>query len=230
MPMFAHTFIPFDTLAGCVSRFAEDIAGCLLGAIEARGAASLAISGGRTPERLFPILADTEIPWDRITITLIDERWVDPEHPDSNERLACRFLMQGPASQARFVGLKTDHQNPLDAQTDVETALASLSWPLDAVFLGMGEDGHIASLFPDADNWLAAPGRALAVAGSEKRQPRMSLTPAALLNSRHIFVVINGPEKRATYEAAMKPGPIGEYPIRLVLQQEQVPVTIYAVD
>ncbi|NQV48834.1 MAG: 6-phosphogluconolactonase [Rhodospirillaceae bacterium] len=222
--------ITVATLAECAERFADDVAGCLAEAIDKRGQASLAVSGGRTPEHLFPALAYKELAWQNVSITLADERWVDPEHPDSNERLARRLLMQGPASQARFVGLKTDHQNPRDAQADVEAALASLNWPLDAIFLGMGEDGHIASLFPDADNWLDAPGRALAVAGCEKRQPRMSLTPAALLNSRHIFVVVNGPEKRATYEAAMKPGPIGQYPIRLVLHQQQVPVTIYAVD
>jgi 6-phosphogluconolactonase len=222
--------INVSTLAECAERFANDVATSLGEAIDRRGQATLAVSGGRTPEHLFPALARKDLAWQNVNITLADERWVDPDHPDSNERLARRLLMQGPASRARFVGLKTCHQNPGEAKTDVESALASLSWPLDVVFLGMGEDGHIASLFPDQENWSDAPGLALAVAGSETRQPRMSLTPAALLNCHQIFVVICGPEKRVTLDAAMEPGPIGDYPIRLVLQQKQVPVTIYAVD
>ncbi|MBT4934863.1 MAG: 6-phosphogluconolactonase [Rhodospirillaceae bacterium] len=221
---------PCATMQNCVVQLVKDMAGYLELVINMRGNAFLAVSGGRTPEHVFPLLAKQAVAWEKVSITLADERWVDTEHPDSNERLARRLLLQGPASRARFVGLKTDHQNPLDAEADVEAALTTLNWPLDALFLGMGEDGHIASLFPDEKNWSDVPGLALAVADSEKRQPRMSLTPAALLNSHHIFVVISGPEKRAILDAAMKPGPVGDYPIRLVLHQQRVPVTIYAVD
>lgn len=222
--------IPFATPGECAGRFAGDVAARLRDGIDKRGRASLAVSGGRTPEYLFPALAREKLPWDRVGITLADERWVDAGHPDSNEGLARRLLLQGPASRARFTGLKTEHANPLDARVVVEAALANLDWPLDAVFLGMGADGHIASLFPDLDNWQGAPGRALAVSGAGERQPRMSLTPAALLDSRHIFLVIAGPEKRAAYDAAMRPGPAGEYPVRLILHQNRVPVTVYAVN
>ena len=217
-------------MAGCAHKLAADLSGCLLGAIEKRGHAALAVSGGRTPEHIFPLLCKADLMWDRVRVTLTDERWVAPDNPDSNEGLACRLLMQGPAAKARFIGMKTDHAEPCDGQADVEQALAAVGWPLDAVFLGMGEDGHIASLFPDLDNWQDAPGRALAVAGSLERQPRMSLTPRALLDSRHIFLVISGSKKRATYEAALEPGPIGALPIRLILHQNQIPVTVYAVD
>ena len=230
MTRLMNNLISIPSLRECAERFADDLATSLTEAIATRGYASFAVSGGETPEHVFPKLAQKTVAWDRVSITLIDERWVAADHPDSNEGLARRLLMQGPAAKARFVGLKTDHADPIKAQGAVEAALNTLDWPLDVLFLGMGEDGHIASLFPDQENWAHAPGLALAVAGSEKRQPRMSLTPAALLNSRHIFVVICGSEKRAILDAAMKPGPVGDYPIRLVLQQEQVPVTIYAVD
>jgi len=222
--------IAFATLGQCAERFAADVATYLVEAIEKRGQATLAVSGGGTPEHLFPVLSRENLLWNRVGVTLIDERWVDADHPDSNEGLARRLLLQGPAAEARFIGLKTDHANPLDAQGDVEAALATLDWPLDVVFLGMGADGHIASLFPDLDGWQETSGRALAVAGGDARQPRMSLTPTALLDSRHIFLVIAGPEKRATYDAALKPGPIGQYPVRLVLHQNRVPVTVYAVN
>ena len=225
-----NNLISIPSLGECAERFADDIAACLSEAIARRGQASLAVSGGDTPQHLLPILAQKTVAWERVCVTLIDERWVAPEHPDSNEDLTRRLLLQGPAAKARFIGMKTDHADPFDGQADVEQALAAVGWPLDAVFLGMGEDGHIASLFPDLDDWQDAPGRALAVAGSDKRQPRMSLTPAALLDSRHIFLVIAGPQKRAIYEAALKPGPIGALPIRLILHQNQIPVTLYAVD
>ncbi len=204
--------------------------GQLRDAVAKRGRATLAVSGGRTPEHIFPLLSQAELPWARVTVTLADERWVEPGHPDSNEGLARRLLIQGPASAARFIGLKTGHADPIDGREECETALATLKWPLDLLFLGMGEDGHIASLFPGADAWLSAPGRALGVAASEKRQPRMSLTPKALLDSRQIFLVISGSKKRATFDEAMNSGPVDELPVRLILHQTLVPVTIYAVD
>jgi 6-phosphogluconolactonase len=221
---------PFSTFRDCVEQFVEDIAESLKNAISMRSHATLAVSGGRTPEKIFPSLAKKVLSWDRVVITLADERWVSPNDADSNEALTRKLLMQGPASAARFVGLKTHHDDPFEGLDGCTRALDTLNWPLDIVFLGMGEDGHIASLFPGSSDWIDAPGKAMGVVGSQGRQPRMSLTPAALINSRLITVVINGSEKRATFDAAMKPGPISDYPVRLVLHQKQVPVTIYAVD
>lgn len=217
-------------LDDCVAKLVTDLADCLDRAIVDRGHASLAVSGGRTPEHIFPALSRKPLAWDRISVTLADERWVTVDHSDSNEGLARRLLLQGPASNARFIGLKTAFDNPFDGQAEVETDLAGLDWPLDAILLGMGEDGHIASLFPGAGDWLDTSGRALAVGASGERQPRMSLTPAALLDSRHIFLVITGPQKNATLDAALMPGSVLELPVRLVLHQKQVPVTVYRVD
>ncbi len=222
--------IPFPTLETAAHRLAEDIATCLQGAVDTHGRSSFAVSGGRTPEHILPIIADKALPWDRITITLADERWVAADHPDSNEGLTRRLLMQGPAAAARFVGLKNGRDDPFSGQEKSNTALATLDWPLAAVFLGMGEDGHIASLFPGDGNWREAPGRALAVAASGIRQPRMSLTPGALLDSHHIFLILTGTDKRAAYDAALKSGPAEELPARLILRQDRVPVTVYAVD
>ena len=219
--------ISFLTLAGITERLTEDMSACLQGGIAKRGRASLAVSGGRTPEHIFPTLACRPLAWDRITITLADDRWVDGDHPDSNAGLTRRLLLKGPASAAHFVGLKTAHEHPDDGLAETEAALARMDWPLDVIYLGMGEDGHIASLFPGTGDWMAAPGRAVAVAATAGRQARMSLTSAALLDSWHIFMVISGAAKKATYEAALKPGPVGEYPVRLILHQDRVPVTVY---
>ena len=220
----------FPSINACARRLGEDLVACLQDALEKRERASFAVSGGRTPEHIFPVLAEKDMAWDRISVTLTDERWVEPIHPDSNEGLARRLLLQGPASAARFIGLKTAAENPQDGREGSEAALSTLDWPLDAIFLGMGEDGHIASLFPGSDDWMDAPGRALAVAASDQRQARMSLTPSAILDSRHIFLIITGPEKRAVYDAALKPGSVGELPVRLILHQDRVPVSVYAVD
>lgn len=218
--------ITLASLGECAERLADDLAGRLGQAVAKRGGALLAVSGGRTPEHIFPVLGHRNLPWERIVVTLADERWVAPGHADSNEGLTRRLLLRGPASKARFAALKTDHRTPADGRLQVEAALAGLHWPLDAVYLGMGQDGHIASLFPGGE-WSGAPGRALAVdAGGSAR---ISLTPGALLDSRHIFLVIAGPDKRATLEAAMQPGPPEQFPVRLILHQDRVPVTIYAV-
>lgn len=226
MPYMKH----FISLNECVERIADDIAICLRRALEKRGEASLAVSGGRTPQHIFPILGAMPLAWDKVSITLADERWVDADDPDSNEGLARRLLLQGPASKACFVGLKTPHAEPFDGQDECEANLGELNWPLDAMFLGMGEDGHIASLFTATKDWIDAPGRALGVNASQGRQARMSLTPRALLESRQIFLFISGPDKRATFDAAMEPGLVEEFPVRLILHQDQVPVTLYVVD
>ncbi len=222
--------IEFSDIQSCTEQLVDDISACLRNAIEKRGRATLVVSGGRTPNHIFPVLSRADLAWENVFVTLADERWVGPDHSDSNEGLTRRRLIQEAAVKARFVGLKTKHGNPFDGCADVEVALANLVWPLDGVYLGMGEDGHIASLFPGDGGWQDAPGRALAVGASEQRQARMSLTPCALLDSRHIFLVITGSEKRTVFDAAMLPGPVIDLPVRVILKQNKVPVTIYMVN
>jgi len=220
----------FSCREGCFRTLVADISALLLGSVENYGQATFAVSGGRTPEHIFPILANEHLPWAQISITLADERWVEPLNPNSNEGLARRLLMQGPAAAACFIGLKTSADNPFDGQKKSEMALAGLNWPLDGIFLGMGEDGHIASLFPGEADWLDTQARTFPVAASGQRQARMSLTPKAILDCRHIFLVIPNAQKHATYDIAMQRGQVEEFPVRLVLHQDQVPVTVYMLD
>ena len=220
----------FPCREDCFREVVADVSALILASVENYGQASIAVSGGRTPKHIFPILASKCLPWAQVSITLADERWVVPKHPDSNEGLARRLLMQGPAAAARFIGLMTSAKNPFDGQEKCGVALAGLEWPLDGIFLSMGEDGHIASLLPGESDWLGATTRTFPVAALGQRQARMSLTPRALLDCRHIFLVIIDTQKRATYDTAKRPGPVGELPVRLVLHQDQVPVTVYLLD
>lgn len=223
-------FRPFPDRDAAVQALTEGLVGDLTQAISERGQGTIAVSGGRTPELVFPLLSNTDLDWSRIAVTLIDERWVEPEHPDSNEGLARRLLHVGSAAQARMVGLKSAGPTPDEGKAETEDRLASLSWPLDTAFLGMGEDGHVASLFPNDGAWVDALGRCLAVSPQEGRSARMSLTPAALLEIRHLHLIVLGAAKRHTLEAALEPGPAGDLPIRLVLHQNRVPVTVYLAD
>ena len=139
-----------------LSTIAEEVAGRLSAAVEERGSASLVVSGGRTPEALFQRLSRAEIPWSKVTVTLADERWVPESDPDSNAALVKRTLLQGRAAEARFLPLYGGEETPEAGQAACEQRLEEIERPFDLVLLGMGEDGHTASLFPGAETLQAA--------------------------------------------------------------------------
>ncbi len=195
-------------------------------AVRERGQGSIAVSGGRTPKRIFPLMAAGPLDWAKITVTLTDERWVDADHGESNEKLVRDFLLNGNGAAARFVGLKSAGAGPQDGLEETEARLRGISWPLDVVFLGLGEDGHIASLFP-GESISAGGNLSVAVAGTPARLARISLTPAALLNCRLIVLVLGGGEKNKVFQEALKPGPLDELPLRLILHQDRTPVSVY---
>jgi 6-phosphogluconolactonase len=138
----------FPDCASLVRSLADEIAGWLGEAVAARGAASLVVPGGSTPGPLFDALAGKELLWSAITVTLNDERWVDPADPASNERLVRERLLTGCAAEAGFVGLKTAAATARDGLAEVEARLAAIARPFDVMLLGMGADSHTASLFP----------------------------------------------------------------------------------
>ena len=218
--------------AETVSReLAVQIAGTLAAAIGARGLASLVVSGGRSPVRMFEILRAQSLDWSRVCIALADERWVSPEDEASNERLVREVLLKDQAAAARFHGLKNGAPTPdLGAVSAWET-FARVPRPFDAVILGMGDDGHTASLFPRSPNLPSALNRAAAAAcigmwSPVAPQPRLSLNLTALLDSRRIVLLMTGESKRKTYAAARAAGPIEDMPVRAVLRQSRIPVDV----
>ncbi|MCB1054808.1 MAG: 6-phosphogluconolactonase [Acidobacteria bacterium] len=202
---------------------AERLGRDLGAAVADRGRASLVVSGGTTPLPLFRALAGLELPWNRVTVTLADERWVAPTDPASNERLVRETLLEGRAAAARFVGLKTRDRTPETAVAACEAALAEISRPFDAVVLGMGSDGHTASLFPGAPELAqgldpASGRRCVAVHPGGELPPRMSLTLPALVDSRSLHLHFTGDAKLEVYRRALEDGPVEEMPIRGVLR------------
>ncbi|MCP5370567.1 MAG: 6-phosphogluconolactonase [Hyphomicrobiales bacterium] len=219
------TELEFADAEAAAAALADALAGVLRDALAACPVASLALSGGRTPRLVLPRLAAADLAWSRVVVTLTDERWVPPDHGDSNEGQVRDLLLRGPARAAHFIGLWNGAPDPAAAVADRSAALAALSFPLDAVFSGMGPDGHVASLFPDDPGWASAPGLLHGVAARAGRAPRMSLTLAALMDSHGHHLCVAG-DKRAVYDRIRRGG-ADDLPAAALLNQDRVPVTVY---
>ena len=210
---------------------ADAAADAISEALLAPGARSFAATGGSTPGPTYDVLARRSLPWADLTITLTDERWVAPEDPLSNEGLVRAHLLQGPAKAAQFLPLKADGATPEDDAAKADLALRRLT-PFAAVLLGMGSDGHIASLFPSAPGLTAAldpTGTRYCVgvdqAGLDPRVPRISLTARALLESALIVALITGAEKRELVERIGRE-PDYAPPVATILRQARTPVRV----
>ncbi len=220
----------FADAGEAASDMARTIARLLTQAIMARGVATIALSGGRSPRAMLEALRHQSLDWRKVIVTLVDERWVAPDHADSNERLIRETLLQGLAAAARFVPMKNDATDPYAGQAACEAAMTALPRPFDIILLGMGEDGHSASLFPGAaelDEGLTTPALTIAVTPPAAPHPRLSLSLRAILNSRLILLQIGGAAKEAVYRKALAGGPVEDMPVRAALLQDEVPVEIW---
>ncbi len=222
-------FKAFATRLSLASTLASEIAGLLTAAIAGRGRATLAVSGGATPALFFRTLAQTDLDWPRVTVTLVDERFVPEISPRSNAGLAKANLLQGPAAKARFVGLYSDVADVGIAARTAETAIAGLNMPFDVVVLGMGGDGHTASFFPDAETLasLLDPDNTNLVApvhAASGGEPRLTLTLPPIVGGGRVVVHIEGADKRAVIDAVLAGA---DMPIRHVLDHARAPVEIF---
>jgi len=199
---------------------AHAVAAQLSAGLAARGRASLVATGGRSPGPVYDRLKDAGVDWAHVAVTLSDERQVDVNSPNANLKLLRERLFVGEAAKAHYLPL-TDYAEP---------ALRALM-PFDAVLLGMGEDGHIASLIPGSPVMAEAmdpDGEALVAespAGfGSPPVPRITLTLAALLQSRAIFLLIAGEAKRQVVADALAGA---DLPVRALLEQTRVPLRVF---
>ncbi len=222
---FANATAMADALcAAVVSR--------LQAALSARGLASLIVSGGKTPLALFERLTNTRIDWSSVHIALADERWVPLDDPGCNERFVRDHLLRGPAAAAQFVGMKNAALTASHGAAAAWSAHAKIPRPIDCVLLGMGDDGHTASLFPANSNLAAsldetaAPG-CVAMRAPIEPHERLSLNLAALIDARDILVSSTGESKWQVYQSALGQGSVLNMPIRAILRQHKAPVAFY---
>ncbi|MEQ1780780.1 MAG: 6-phosphogluconolactonase [Hyphomonadaceae bacterium] len=196
--------------------------------IRKRRKASLALAGGTTPGPLYDALSNAPLNWEKVSLTVTDERWVNPEDPASNEFLVRDLLMRRRAAVATFIPLKTNHAKASGGAATAEKRIAPIM-PFDICLLGMGPDGHIASLIPDAEGYASAadPNSARKLAGihapgAAGSPERMTLTIPGILSSRRIVLLFMGQDKMNVYEEAKAGG--GASPIKELLAQRKVPV------
>ena len=216
-------------------QLAATLASQLRHAIAERGHAVLAVSGGKSPIALFQQLRSLPLAWSRVSVLLVDERCVLHDHSDSNTALVRAHLLQDAAAAARFitlfdslpVRLDNDALNALTASANER--LLALPWPLDVVVLGMGEDGHTASLFPAAPGLqtaLASPAFMAWVRPATAPHARLTLTLPSLHAARQLHLSISGEGKRAVYRQALE-APTPDLPVSLVLHQTTTPVSVW---
>jgi 6-phosphogluconolactonase len=210
----------YDTPAELAEAVAGDVQFLIESALDARGDAVVAFPGGSTPLAALALLKTAKLKWKDVTIVPTDDRLVPVQDKLSNVRmLAERFLPLG----ARVLPLTGGDLPVAEAGKAADARLQAVHWPLDLVWLGMGADGHTASIFPGADleAALTAPHRAIGVTPNplppEAPVARVSLTKSAILASRAILIQITGDEKRRVLEQALKEGPGSTSPIGRML-------------
>jgi len=199
--------------------------------IEAHGRASLVVSGGSTPLPFFKQIAKAELDWSVIDVTLADERWVPEGHADSNASFVKEHFLVGSASAANFYSLYRDG-DANESIAEIEQSLQAMIQPFSVVILGMGGDGHTASLFPNTEGLDAAldleTDAVLAVLKpASQSQTRITLTRAALLRSRYRYLHITGEQKRTVLEGALNAVDDEPLPIAAFFEKHLPPISVY---
>ncbi len=228
------TFLKFANTVAMFNSLANEITSLLSIGVDAHGRASLVVSGGTTPAPLYDVLSRSDAPWAQTVVTLSDERWVEPTSDRSNEKLVRTHLLVGNAAAASFVPFKTGMPHADEAEDDVHAALAAMPLPFDVTVLGMGTDGHTASLIPGAKGLVRALDRNNPMLARAVHPPklsamgeRMTLTLRAILKSRQIVILIKGDDKLEAYRDALAGDDMLAEPVRAVLLQSETPVTVF---
>lgn len=215
---------------------ANECATQILRGVEKQGKASIVVAGGTTPEPVFNRLSQMSLWWHNVLVVPSDERWVAQDHQQSNQGLLQRTLLVEHAASAKIIPLKNEATTPASGQERAESGLGEIENPFDFVLLGMGADGHFASLFPgcqqleesldlnQTQKCIAIDATGCPVAGDFTE--RMSLTLSALLNSKRIILMITGKEKLEVLRSAIQENNPKDKPVAALLNQSRTPVEI----
>ncbi|PRX08711.1 UNVERIFIED_ORG: 6-phosphogluconolactonase [Martelella mediterranea] len=222
----------FENGSALAAALAAEVADKLALAIADKGTASIAVSGGSTPKAFFKALSSAPIDWEKVTVTLVDERFVPEDSPRSNHKLVKENLLLGPAAQARFIPLYQNVENVGEAAEIVTNKVSATSLPFDVVVLGMGTDGHTASFFPGGDTLAKAldintPAGVMAMHAEGAGEARLTFTFSSLENAGLLILHIEGQEKMDVLNKALEGNDETEMPIRAVLSRASSPVNIY---
>ena len=218
----------FDSRDAASAAVAARMAGLVGAQLGRDAAAHFVVGGGTTPQRCFDYLSEYELDWDKIQVALSDERWVPNDHDDSNERLVRDSMLKDAASAGHILSVYQAGMSVDERAEELQTRKPENGFACSMV--GMGSDGHFASLFPDAD--CLSEGLQLdnarfyiPVRTSASPHPRISMTLSALLASDEVLLFFFGKEKLAVYDNAHTVDKT--YPITALLEQQQTPVSLY---
>jgi 6-phosphogluconolactonase len=223
-----HTFHEFPNSAGLDEYLASTIAHILEETVATRGHANLAVSGGRTPKEMFLKLSERNISWHNVNVVLVDERLTETESADSNEAMLRTCLLQNRASQASYYSIRPSAEVSNQSLSNISSnLLAAQAFPFDVLTLGMGEDGHTASLFPCANEIYQAmaldnPALLMRISPTTAPYDRISFTLQALLQSRHIFLHTLGLTKKQIIANALREDNVFEMPVRAFLNHPNI--------
>lgn len=226
-----HKLNNFNTRDELDDALANKVAKELIQAIAEKGKASLAVSGGSTPKGFFNKLSQFDLAWNKVTVTLADERWVDFESDASNTRLVHESLLQNKAEKAVFFHLKRgEFTKDTLVELNAEAKMSIL--PFDVLILGMGEDGHTASLFPCSDQIKQSldesnPEALMKVVPKTAPNDRVTFTFSTLIQSKNIILHICGDNKKVVLDEANSGNDFFEMPIRAFLQSENIQTQVY---
>jgi 6-phosphogluconolactonase len=220
----------FDTREEASRNAAARIADLLRARLASAGRAAIIVSGGSSPKQCYDELSRQSIDWQNVHVAISDERWVPPSDAASNERMLREHLLSNGSSVAHLLPIYQDDSTPQQRCESLDADLRDLPIPFACTLLGMGEDAHFASLFPDfanLDEALDPESGVLCVPVQTRSSPhpRVSLTMSPLTRSDEIILLFFGDEKLTVYEQAKAES--NGFPVSRLLRQKRAPVRVY---
>jgi len=227
-----NKFKSFETKNELNEELSSNIIQVLKEAIKKNKRASLLLSGGNTPKAFFKVLSNKNLAWEKVVVSLVDDRWLETNHKHSNELLVKENLLQNKALKAKFVGMYIDGKTAFESDKLCSQKYQDEVFPFDIIILGMGDDFHTASLFPENQRLdeaynLENKNLCISIRPTTASYDRMSLTLQAILSAKNIILHIEGKKKLKAYEEALKSKDFYKTPISAILNNKTTDIEVY---